>query len=129
MESTITTHQYIERQTNRVETERLYGDRVIRFLYGSLREHAPAVFRAVTSSRMSSILGFLNYDHFLGRRLTRNGDFLKACGIDLRECLDHPAALNTPRKIFERKIRYWECRPMPEDPAIVVSPADAKVLL
>ena len=125
----ITTHQYIERETNRVETERLYWDGVIRFLYGSLRENAPAVFRAVTGSRMSGILGFLNYELFLGGRLTGNGGFLRSCGIDLRECLDHPAALDTPRKIFERKIRYWECRPMPADPRAVVSPADSKVLL
>ncbi len=54
------THQYIERATNRVQTERLYWDGVVRFLYGSVRESAPAVFRAVTGSRMSGILGFLN---------------------------------------------------------------------
>jgi len=123
------THQYIERESNRVQTERLYWDGVVRFLYGSVRESAPAVFRAVTGSRMSGILGFLNYELFLGGRLTGNGGFLKSCGIDLRECLDHPAALNTPRKIFERRIRYWECRPMPDDPLAVVSPADSKVLL
>ncbi len=78
---------------------------------------------------MSGILGFLNYELFLGGRLTGNGGFLKSCGIDLRECLDHPATLDTPRKIFERRIRYWECRPMPDDPMAVVSPADSKVLL
>ncbi|HQL91544.1 MAG TPA: phosphatidylserine decarboxylase [Syntrophales bacterium] len=125
----ITTHQYIERETNRVETERLYWDGVIRFLYGTLRESAPALFRAVTGTRMSAILGFLNYDLFLGGRLTGSGGFLRSCGIDLRECLDPPATLDTPRKIFERKIRYWECRPMPGDPLAVVSPADSKVLL
>jgi phosphatidylserine decarboxylase len=123
------THQYIERATNRVQTERLYWDSVVRFLYGSFRESAPAVFRAVTGSRMSGILGFLNYDLFLGSRLTGNGDFLKSCGIDLRECLDHPAVLDTPRKIFERKIRYWECRPMPGGEDDIVSPADSKVLI
>ncbi|NPV03812.1 MAG: phosphatidylserine decarboxylase [Syntrophaceae bacterium] len=124
-----TTHQYIERETSRTLTESLYGDAVIRFVYGSLRERAPALFRAVTGSRMSRILGFVNYDLFLGGRLTGSGGFLKACGIDLRECLDPPATLDTPRKIFERKIRYWECRPMPSDPLAVVSPADSKALL
>ena len=34
-----------------------------------------------------------------------------------------------PKKIFERQIRYWETRPMPEDPRAVVSPADARVLV
>jgi phosphatidylserine decarboxylase len=36
--------------------------------------------------------------------------------------------MDTPKKVFERKIRYWDCRPMPNDPAAVVSPADSKVL-
>jgi phosphatidylserine decarboxylase len=30
--------------------------------------------------------------------------------------------------VFERKIRYWERRPMPEDASAVVSPADARVI-
>lgn len=114
---------------NEVKKECLYSDAVIRFLYGSLREHAPTLFRVVTGSRMSSILGFLNYDQFLGRRLTNIGRFMKFCGIDLGECLDHPGTLDTPRKIFERKIRYWECRPMPNEEGAVVSPADSKVLV
>lgn len=121
-------HQYVERETRRVETERLYGDAVIRFLYGSVRENAPAVFRAATGSRMSAVLGFLNYDLFLGGRL-RGGGFPKTCGIDLGECLDRPERLDTPRKLFERRIRYWECRPMPRDERTVVSPADSKVLI
>jgi len=37
--------------------------------------------------------------------------------------------LNTAKKIFERQIRYWETRPMPEDPNAVVSPADGRVLV
>jgi len=122
-------HQYIERETNRIETERLYGDAVIRFLYGTLRESAPAVFRAATGSRMSGLLGFLNYDIFLGGSLKNSNVFMKTCGIDVRECLDHPASLDTPRKIFERKIRYWQCRPEPDDERAVLSPADAKVLI
>jgi phosphatidylserine decarboxylase len=50
-------------------------------------------------------------------------------GIDLEECLDPAEALKSPRHLFERKIRYWECRPMPTDPAAIVSPADARVLI
>ena len=124
----ITVHQYFERETNRVRTERLYGDRFIRFLYCRLREQAPAVFKAVTRQRMSDFLAFLNFELFLSGRLSGNGRFLQACGLDLRECHDHPASLDTPKKIFERKIRYWQCRPMPDDDRVVVSPADARVL-
>jgi phosphatidylserine decarboxylase len=49
--------------------------------------------------------------------------------IDLEECVARPKDLNTARKIFERQIRYWEKRPMDEDPAAVVSPADSKALI
>ena len=43
--------------------------------------------------------------------------------------LDDPENLDTLRKIFERKIRYWECRPMSDDPEIIVSPADSRMLV
>jgi phosphatidylserine decarboxylase len=87
------------------------------------------MFRALTSAWMSDLLGFINYEGFLGARLTGALSFLKRCGVDLGECLDPPERLNTPKKVFERKIRYWECRPMPDESAAVVSPADARVLV
>jgi phosphatidylserine decarboxylase len=55
--------------------------------------------------------------------------FLKDCGVKLEECLDSAEDLDTARKVFERKIRYWECRPMPPEASAIVSPADAKVLV
>jgi phosphatidylserine decarboxylase len=122
-------HQYIERSSGRVRTEALFADRLVRALYSPLRENAPAMFRALTSARVSGALAFLNYDFSLGARLTGNRGFLDRCGVDLRECLDPPEALDSARKVFERKIRYWECRPLPAEPAAVVSPADARVLV
>jgi len=58
----MTPHQYIERETLSISTELLYWDRVIGFLYSKVRENAPALFRIVTGPRISSLLGFLNYD-------------------------------------------------------------------
>jgi phosphatidylserine decarboxylase len=40
-----------------------------------------------------------------------------------------PEALTSARKLFERRIQYWRYRPMLEDPRVVVSPADARVLV
>ncbi|NPU84550.1 MAG: phosphatidylserine decarboxylase [Syntrophaceae bacterium] len=122
-------HQYIDRGSRAVHEEHLYGDRVVRFLYSPLREHAPLLFRALTGRRISSLLGFFNYEGFLSGRLADPEEFMKKAGIDPRECLDPPIRLDTPKKIFERKIRYWECRPMPNDPAAVVSPADSRMLV
>jgi phosphatidylserine decarboxylase len=67
----------------------------------------------------------INFD----RPVLSKGTFLAKCGIDLSECLDPPEQLDTPRKIFERRINYHECRPMPADTDAVVSPADARVLV
>ncbi|HQU16965.1 MAG: phosphatidylserine decarboxylase [Gammaproteobacteria bacterium] len=122
-------HQYVERETGKVRTETIYADRLVRVLYSHAREHAPVLFRALTSRRVSGLLGFLNYDLAIGARITGGTRFLRRLGVDLSECLDDPQELDTVRKIFERRIRYWECRPMPEDPRVVVSPADARLLV
>jgi phosphatidylserine decarboxylase len=49
--------------------------------------------------------------------------------VDLGECVDARAATSSPRRLFERQIRYWECRPMVPQPWTVVSPADARCLI
>jgi len=122
-------HQYVERKTGTVRTEQLFGDRLVRFLYHPLREHAPKLFNAFTSPRCSAALALFNYDFALGCRVLGNRNFLKEAGVNLRECLDPLDQLDTARKVFERKIRYWECRPVPEEPRAVLSPADARMLI
>lgn len=122
-------HQYIERDSGEVLPEKLYGDRFIRFLYHEVRENAPLLFRICTSARMSRLLGFIDFDAPLARGFAGNRRFLAECGGNLDECLHPPEFFDTPRKVFERQIRYWECRPTPNDPCAVVSPADARVLV
>ncbi|MCM0083543.1 phosphatidylserine decarboxylase [Geomonas sp. Red32] len=121
-------HQYIERDSGAVRTEPLFGDRVVNLLYHRVRESAPSLFRLVTSSRMTDLLGFVNYDlPFVGGSATAR--FLGELQVDLGECLDPPGALRTPRQVFERRIRFETCRPMPGERGAVVSPADARVLV
>ena len=122
-------HQYIERLSNTVMTEELFGDRIVRFLYSRAREQAPFLFRLATSARISSLLGFYHFDLALGPRLSGNARFLARCGVNLDECVAPRTHFTTPRTIFERQIRYWQCRPMPEMDTAVVSPADARVAL
>ena len=122
-------HQYIERESGRILTEKLYGNGAIKLLYSELREYAPAFFRALTCARASRLLGFMNYELFLGEKIFHHMDFLRSSGVDLRECIDAPENLDTPKKIFERKIPYWDCRPMPSDSDIILSPADARMLV
>jgi phosphatidylserine decarboxylase len=122
-------HQYVDRETGTVRDEQLFGDRLIRFLYHPLRECAPWLFRAFTGPRSSAVLALCNYDLPLGCRVLGNRRFLQDAGVDLAECVDSPEQLDTARKVFERKIRYWECRPVSPEPHAVLSPADARVLV
>ena len=121
-------HQYIERETGLIRDETLYADKLVKLVYSSTREYAPMLFRLAISRRMSGLLAYFNYDLKIGTLLSGNQGFLNRLGVDSREFLDLPATLNTARKIFERKIRYWDCRPISRHPHHVVSPADAKAL-
>lgn len=122
-------HQYIDRATGRVETETLFADRLVNTLYAPEREQPRRLLALLTSARVSSILGWVAYDAVIGSCIARAGRFHRDLGIDLGECLDPPDALDTARKVFERKIRYREARPMPDAPDAVVSPADARMLV
>jgi len=121
-------HQYVDRTSGRVCDERLYWDSVIRFLYSSVRERAPRLFDVLTSSRVSSLLAFLNYESFVGQALVGGRRFIERCGIDISECVEPVEELRTLSQIFERKIRYWETRPMSADVAHVASPADSRMV-
>jgi phosphatidylserine decarboxylase len=120
-------HQFVDRQTGRVKTEPLYCDSLIRLLYSGIRENAPAVFSALTSSRASKLFATLTYDLPVKLPARRVESMARQLGVDLSE-IYHPEALRSPRTLFERQIRYWECRPMPEAPDSVVSPADSRIL-
>ncbi len=107
---------------------RAFFDSVIGFIYSRLREDAHFLFRHLVSGRASSLMAFLNYELFLSRRITGVARFVRTCGIDSRECADPLEMLDTPKKIFERRIRYWEYRPMPKEKDVILSPADARML-
>ena len=122
-------HQYIDRQTSTVRTEKLFGDRIINALFSQAREDGNLLIRLLTSARFSALLGFLNYDAYISTRLSGHERFLYDLGVNLTECIEPVYRLNTPRRIFERQIRYWQKRPMTTDESAVVSPADSKILL
>ncbi|MEW6351834.1 MAG: phosphatidylserine decarboxylase [Thermodesulfobacteriota bacterium] len=119
-------HQFVERETGKTCTEPLFWDRTIRMLYSHARERLPSLFLALTGARTSSLLSRLAFD---GPFTPSMRSIMTRSGAGLSECVADPSQLRTARSFFERRIRYWECRPMPDDPHAVVSPADAKVVL
>jgi phosphatidylserine decarboxylase len=122
-------HQYIERETSRVRDEKIFGHQLVDFIYSDVRENAGTIFRALTSARITSLLAYFYYDCALGSRVTGTKGLFRAFGVDLSECIDAPRFLDTARKVFERKIKYWQTRPMPDDTRAIVSPSDSKMLL
>lgn len=121
-------HQYIVRTTGEIITEQLIADQFIRLLYHQVREHAPSLFRILTAKRMSGLLGAIRFDCSLPLKSRRGLPLLKGMEVNWHECLDPPHMFASPRQVFERKIRYWELRPMAPHPEVVVSPADARML-
>ncbi len=121
-------HQYIERETGAIRTEKLYRDRMIRMIYNTRRERPGLLFRAVTSSYTSRIIGILNYDIAAGPFARNSLREMQSMGMDLEECLDDPRRMNTMRKIFERKIKYDELRPMNLECSSISSPADSRLI-
>src|SRR5215471_8795410 len=124
-----TVHQYIDRATGAVADELLMADTVISKLYSPKLENAPLLAKLASSGQMSKVLGYLNYDNALSSRMSGMRRFLRTCGIDARELLDDPATLDTPRKIFERRIKYWQYRPLPRTRQCAVCPADSRVMI
>ena len=121
------THQYIDRATGSVANERLMADNLIRTLYSPKLEDASLLSKLASSRYLSEILGYLNYDNALSSRMSGMQRFLRSCGINPRELVDDASTLDTARKVFERKIKYWECRPLPGQERCVVCPADSRV--
>ena len=125
----INQHHYIERDTGQVCSERPIGDWIVNYLYSKKREEVPFVYQLLGSQWFSGFLGWVNYDFPLGQSIPGIRRFLKNCAINLNECLDKPETLDSARKVFERRIRYWQWRPMSEDPSAVVAPSDSRLLI
>ncbi len=118
-------HTFIDRASGEPRGESFPGDR---WLSCPSTEEPGLLYRMLTcQSFPSRALAWLAFDLPLGGAAQR---FARRFGIDLAECLDAPETLQTARQVFERRIRYWECRPLPLIPlAAVTSPSDARVLV
>jgi phosphatidylserine decarboxylase len=78
---------------------------------------------------VSKLLGFVHFDLPLKPGWSKDCGFDRNLGINWSETVDPPESMRTLRDVFERKIRYWECRPMEPDPRFIASPADSRLLL
>lgn len=110
-----------------MKTEQLFCDKAVNYIYSSTRENAPQLFNMLTSARVSSLLGYINYDSPFGAGLSKTMRTAQELGIDMTECIRQPKYFDSHRKLFERQIQYWYYRPMPEAQDIICSPADSRM--
>ncbi len=122
-------HHYIDRSTGTVRREQLLANGFIRAMYSPTLEKAAVLTQLASSRYVSRVLGYLNYDNLLSSRATGMLRFLSNSGIQVSEFVGNLSDYDTPRKLFERQIQYWNCRPLAEEPHAVVCPADARVLV
>ncbi len=122
------THQYIERYRNTAANEQLLADQAIRFLYSRRREEPGFLLNALGSGLVTDALAHWQFDRRLrdAKRVIEN----TAHRLMIRESetVDGFAHMTTLRDLFERQIRYWDLRPLPEASDAIVSPADGKLL-
>jgi phosphatidylserine decarboxylase len=122
-------HQYVKRSNARAVPEAFVGDPIVSFLYSRVREDAGWLYKALTSARLTDLLGTLRFDIRPARPDRMRLRYARKMGIDFTECAAPPQTLDTARKVFERQIRYWDCRPMEPAASAIASPADARLLV
>ena len=71
----------------------------------------------------------MQYDMRQGLTKKQIDQVMQELGIHSKEIADDVSGYRSLRDIFERKIRYADCRPMPDAPDTILSPADARVLI
>ncbi|MBU1171897.1 MAG: phosphatidylserine decarboxylase [Proteobacteria bacterium] len=120
-------HQYIERRSGEIKTEKLLGDRMVRMLYSRIRENASFLFKSLTGSLASDLLACFNYDFPLNHRPEKIQRIIRDLGLNMDEALE-PETIRSVRQLFERKITYWTARPMHHSPHQVVSPCDSRMI-
>lgn len=125
----MTAHHYVERANAGAVPETFCGEPIVSFLYSRVREDAGWLYRALTSARLTDLLAILRFDIRPANPRRMRQRYACDMGIDFTECVVAPETLDTARKVFERQIRYWDCRPMESDASAIVSPADARLLV
>jgi phosphatidylserine decarboxylase len=123
-------HQFVDRETDEVRNEILLYDRHIRWMYCSLRESAPWLFKWISSSpAVNDWLAKINFDKPIRDSSGVINSLVGDARVRMDELLEPLPSTPTWRDFFGRKIRFWDYRPMSPDPRRIVSPCDSKILL
>jgi phosphatidylserine decarboxylase len=124
----MSTHQYVESFRNATANEELLADHVIRFLYSRRREEPGFLLNALGSGMVTDALAHWQFDRRLRDPKRTIESVAHRMMIRETETVAGFAQMQTLRDLFERPIRYWDLRPLPEQSQTIVSPADGKLL-
>ena len=115
--------QYLNRHQGRMETESVYGERWLRWIYGTASGRLAGwlVARRILFSRWYG----WRMDRPASRSLIR--PFIDSFGIDVSELADAPESYRSFNEFFFRRLRR-EARPVDPDPGTAVFPADGRHL-
>jgi phosphatidylserine decarboxylase len=121
-------HHYIDSNDGQAVAESLLADRIIRFLYNTARESPSTLQRIASSQQVTSALATWEFDRALLRPQLTIARAAQRLAIDLAEVFDDLSRWTRLRDLFERRIRYWQLRPLSTPASPIVSPADGKLL-
>jgi phosphatidylserine decarboxylase len=116
--------QFFDRRSGRIETEAVYGDRWLRWTYGTVPGRI-ALWAGVKRAWFS---------RWYGRRMSSPASvgkvaaFIRDYGLDVSEFADPPESFQTFNAFFYRRLKP-EARPVDPDPSAVIFPADGRHLV
>lgn len=116
--------RYIERTDGSLRVERVYGDFVMRVLYGT-RAGQFATGRWLVRPAVSKVVGVWQDTPMSGRRIAQ---FVRDYDIDMSEAVKDVSQFKTFNDFFTRKLKP-ERRPIDRRPEVLVSPADGRLLV
>lgn len=115
--------EYFNRYTGKVETEQIYGEGFLRWVYGN----------PIGKISLESLVKRAIFSKWYGSRMekleSRNRvlPFLKTYGLDATEFADQPESYKSFNEFFYRKLKPG-ARPIVPDPDAAVFPADGRHL-
>ncbi|HTD66187.1 MAG TPA: phosphatidylserine decarboxylase, partial [Candidatus Limnocylindria bacterium] len=113
--------QYFNRYTGRIETEEVYGDRFLRWTYGS----------PLGQLSLHALVKRAAFSRWYGRRMdapasrSKVAPFISSYRVAADEFADAPESYRTFNQFFYRKLKPG-ARPIDPDPHSAVFPADGR---
>ncbi len=115
--------QFYNRYTGQIESEKVYGDAYLKFVYGN----------PLGKLALHALVKRAFFSKWYGWRMDRKASrakvqpFIENFGTDVNELADDPSSFRTFNEFFYRKLRP-EARPVHPDPDSAIFPADGRHL-